>query len=74
MTTEEKVAESNARAVKRDFFGRVIKERPLMEGEQRKKVVENKGGDVGRIWVSFNEGFSNAVRKPVTVDELLRGL
>jgi chromosome transmission fidelity protein 18 len=43
-------------------------------GEGRKKVVENKGGDVGRIWVSFNEGYSNAVRKPITVDELLRGL
>jgi chromosome transmission fidelity protein 18 len=73
-TTEEKVAEANARAVKRDFFGRVIKEKPLLVGEGRKKVVENKGGDVGRIWVSFNEGYSNAVRKPITVDELLRGL
>jgi chromosome transmission fidelity protein 18 len=73
-TTEEKVAEANARAVKRDFFGRVIKEKPLLVGEGRKKVVENKGGDVGRIWVSFNEGYSNAVRKPITIDELLRGL
>jgi chromosome transmission fidelity protein 18 len=73
-TTEEKVAEANARAVKRDFFGREIKEKPLLVGEGRKKVVENKGGDVGRIWVSFNEGYSNAVRKPITIDELLRGL
>ncbi|KAH7084347.1 hypothetical protein FB567DRAFT_528833 [Paraphoma chrysanthemicola] len=74
MTTEEKVAEANKRAVKRDFFGRVIKDKPLIEGEERVKKVENKGGDVGRIWVSFHEGFSNAVRKPVTIDELLRGL
>jgi chromosome transmission fidelity protein 18 len=73
-TTEEKVAEANARAVKRDFFGRVVVERPLLAGEERKKKVENKGGDEGRIWVSFNEGYSNAVRKPVTIDELLRGL
>lgn len=73
-TTEEKVAEANARAVKRDFFGRVIKEKPLLEGEERKKKVENQGGDEGRIWVSFNEGYSNAVRKPITIDELLRGL
>jgi chromosome transmission fidelity protein 18 len=72
-TTEEKAAEANRRAVKRDFFGRVVVEKPLLEGEVRKKV-ENKGGDEGRIWVSFNEGYSNAVRKPVTVDELLRGL
>jgi chromosome transmission fidelity protein 18 len=73
-TTEEKVAEANARAVKRDFFGRVVVERPLLAGEERKTKVENKGGDEGRIWVSFNEGYSNAVRKPVTIDELLRGL
>jgi chromosome transmission fidelity protein 18 len=71
-TTEEKAAEANKRAVKRDFFGRVVVEKPLLEGEVRKKL--NKGGDEGRIWVSFNEGYSNAVRKPVTVDELLRGL
>lgn len=73
-TTEEKFAEANARAVKRDFFGRVIKEKPMPEGVQQKKKAENKGGDEGRIWVSFNEGYSNAVRKPITVDELLRGL
>jgi chromosome transmission fidelity protein 18 len=71
-TTEQKVAEANARAVKRDFFGRVIKEKPLVVGA--KKKVENVGGDVGRIWVSFNEGYSNAVRKLVTLDELMRGL
>lgn len=71
-TTEERVAAANARAVKRDFFGRVIVEKPLLEGQLKKR--ENKGGDEGRIWVSFNEGYSNAVRKPVTIDELLRGL
>lgn len=27
----------------------------------------------GRIWVNFNEGFSNAVRKPITLKELLDG-
>ncbi|KAH7359792.1 chromosome transmission fidelity protein 18 [Pyrenochaeta sp. MPI-SDFR-AT-0127] len=73
-TTEEKVAEANLKAVKRDFFGRVIKDIPLKEGERRKKKVENVGGDEGRIWVSFHEGFSNAVRKPVTIDDILRGL
>lgn len=36
-TTEEKAAEANERAVKRDFFGRVVTEKPLREGEERKK-------------------------------------
>jgi chromosome transmission fidelity protein 18 len=71
-SVQEKAAEADKKAVKRDFFGRVVVEKPLAEGE--KKKVENKGGDVGRIWVSFNEGYSNAVRKPITIDELLRGL
>lgn len=61
--------------VKRDFFGRVIKTPVPPAGTvvvARKK--EDKGFDQGRIWVSFHEGFSNAVRKPVTIDELMRGL
>ncbi|KAF2127529.1 chromosome transmission fidelity protein 18 [Dothidotthia symphoricarpi CBS 119687] len=70
--------EASRRAVKRDFFGRVIKEWEVgqAESEKEKKArqAEEKKGDHGRIWVSFNEGFSNAVRKPVTIDELLRGL
>ncbi len=73
-TTEEKVAEANKRAIKRDFFGRVVKELPPKEGQVPEKKAENVGGDVGRIWVSFHEGFSNAVRKPVTIGDILRGL
>ncbi|KAG9248451.1 hypothetical protein BJ878DRAFT_487904 [Calycina marina] len=65
-------------ASKKDFFGRVIKETgtPLQEidsnaneGKGRRK--NSKGS---KVWVSFHEGFSNAVRKPITIDELLRGL
>jgi chromosome transmission fidelity protein 18 len=64
---------------KKDFFGRVLKEMPLMEidgneGEGRKERVKQKGKDDNKVWVSFHEGFSNAVRKPITVEELLRGL
>ncbi|ORY11050.1 hypothetical protein BCR34DRAFT_565886 [Clohesyomyces aquaticus] len=62
--------------MKRDFFGRVIKVAPLKEGEKAqltKKEVEKRNHDA-RIWVSFHEGFSNAVRKPITLDELMRGL
>lgn len=64
--------------VKKDFFGRVVRDvRPLMEidgnadtdGKKGKKGKE----DV-KVWVSYHEGFSNAVRKPITVEELLRGL
>lgn len=70
-----KAAAANDKAVKRDFFGRVIQAKPEVEGERRKvvkKVAES--SDEGRIWVSFHEGFSNAVRKPITIDELMRGL
>lgn len=67
-----KLDEANKKAVKRDFFGRVIKEKPLLEGEVRKKTKQE--GDEERIWVSFHEGYSNAVRKPITIDDLFRGL
>ncbi|KAH6629383.1 hypothetical protein C7974DRAFT_359114 [Boeremia exigua] len=68
----KKLDAANKQAVKRDFFGRVIKEKPLLEGEVRQKTKLE--GDEDRIWVSFHEGFSNAVRKPITIDELFRGL
>lgn len=32
------------------------------------------GAEGSRTWVSFNEGFSNAVRKPITMSDLLNGL
>ncbi|KAF2996852.1 hypothetical protein E8E13_003985 [Curvularia kusanoi] len=74
--TEQNVAQrledANKKAVKRDFFGRVIKDKPLVKGEVRKKTRQEDEED--RIWVSFHEGFSNAVRKPITIDELFRGL
>ncbi|KAF2199193.1 P-loop containing nucleoside triphosphate hydrolase protein [Delitschia confertaspora ATCC 74209] len=61
--------------VKRDFFGRVLKVTPVVSGEVSKTKEAEKGRqDEGRIWVSFHEGFSNAVRKPITIDELMRGL
>ena len=60
-----------ALGVKRDFFGRVIKEtRPPSAGTSS----ENKPGpvvDAPRVWVHFSEGYSNAVRKPLTLKELL---
>jgi len=60
---------------KRDFFGRIINEsRPRSAGNaaapDMAKVLSR---DEGRVWVSFHEGFSNAVRKPITLKELLDG-
>lgn len=64
--------------VKRDFFGRVLENRvkggkdgDVGDGENRgsgKKKEEKK------VWVTFHEGFSNAVKKPITTAELMRGL
>lgn len=66
-------------AAKRDFFGRIINEArpPSKDGstegdssEQQESGEEEKGR---KVWVSFHEGFSNAVRKPITLEELMRG-
>ncbi|KAK4901054.1 hypothetical protein LTR28_001356 [Elasticomyces elasticus] len=42
--------------------------------QQQQEEEEEGGGGVGRVWVSFHEGFSNAVRKPLTLAELMRGV
>lgn len=63
--------------VKRDFFGRVIEEaRSLQEidGNAEGPRTKADGRSDNKVWVSFHEGFSNAVRKPITIEELLRGL
>lgn len=75
-------AEERVLGAKKDFFGRVVKEDvfPLKEIDGnadsdvkgKKKLKDGKGDN--KVWVSFHEGYSNAVRKPITIDELLRGL
>ena len=68
----EEATSKDSRA-RRDFFGRVISDyRPKSSGkgsgvQTAKKEVQ----DEGRVWVSFHEGFSNAVRKPITLRELM---
>lgn len=58
---------------KRDFFGRIVNEaRPGSAG----KGNESAGGKAvkkaeERVWVSFHEGYSNAVRKPISLKEFL---
>ena len=58
---------------KRDFFGRIISDvRPVSAGG--KSIPENMKASVDmepRVWISFHEGYSNAVRKPLTLKELL---
>lgn len=63
--------------VKKDFFGRVVREVVPMtpvEIEKRRKEKEREDEEQEQAWVSFHEGFSNAVRKPITLSELLSGL
>ena len=62
--------------VKRDFFGRPVevpkpgssREREMEREKQKKASVEE------RVWVTYHEGYSNAVRKPITLAELMKDL
>lgn len=68
-------AKAAAGLVKRDFFGRVIREPtpPPTDSEESRKLSEaNKAGR--KVWVTYHDGFSNAVRKPISMGELLAGL
>lgn len=74
-------AEETVLGAKRDFFGRVVREEilPLQEidGNAQADGSIKKGNQDkkdNKVWVSFHEGYSNAVRKPITIAELLRGL
>lgn len=64
---------------KKDFFGRVINDEPKTDSDPGGKVAKAKGssglGDKEtKVWVSYHEGFSNAVRKGISMHELLSGL
>lgn len=67
---------------KRDFFGRIINESRHnaldgnKDGEETVKESLISGSDhvVNNVWVTFHEGFSNAVRKPITLEDLMRGI
>ena len=61
---------------KRDFFGRIIVEEPTRPGSRAGAAQQREDGkeqEKKKVWVSFHEGFSNAVRKPITLEELMRG-
>ncbi|KAI0974624.1 hypothetical protein F4678DRAFT_383264 [Xylaria arbuscula] len=66
---------------RKDFFGRVIQAavRPLSALDENstdnRKTSGNALGKVEtKVWVTYHEGMNNAVRKPIALDELLRGL
>lgn len=63
--------------VKRDFFGRVIQERTpaSTDSGDGSQPLQNETSKAGRrVWVTYHDGFSNAVRKPISMGELLAGL
>jgi chromosome transmission fidelity protein 18 len=65
-------------SVKRDFFGRVIVERPLSETDGnaaggKKRRRDEKSGQGAKVWVTYHEGLNNAVRKPISLEEFMRG-
>ncbi|KAI5302016.1 hypothetical protein KEM56_001130 [Ascosphaera pollenicola] len=66
---------------KKDFFGRVISEQDItksQEEERKQKAADEakNGGKTGltHAWIKYHDGFSNAVRKRITMQELLAGL
>ncbi|KAG9607039.1 P-loop containing nucleoside triphosphate hydrolase protein, partial [Aureobasidium melanogenum] len=72
------LSREDSKKLKRDFFGRVIAEEKQEEegdgegeAKNKKQKTEDTGGDKERVWVTFHEGYSNAVRKPVSLKELL---
>lgn len=75
--TDEKA--SKPTAVKRDFFGRIIRNSAfLRDGGQSNGLMPQvrltlHSEQDREVWISFHEGFSNAVRKPITLKELIKG-
>lgn len=53
----------------RDFFGRVIQKKAVPN--EQKAVEEKKDTFTKEIWFHFKEGFSNAVRRNVKIQDLL---
>ncbi|EED15598.1 sister chromatid cohesion factor (Chl12), putative [Talaromyces stipitatus ATCC 10500] len=77
-----KLGGPDAAGVKRDFFGRIIRNNetaPASTTSNKARQPAHKRNSSGndhdrKVWVTFHEGFSNAVRKPITIAELLSEL
>lgn len=77
-TSDETAAAKAIRdaAVKRDFFGRLV-EQPVPQPNDPNTAdswVDESSKAGRKVWVTFHEGFSNAVRKPISLGELMAGL
>ena len=67
------VGDKSAAKVKRDFFGRIIKETaPLKERDMNRGSASS--GSKVRVWVKYNEGLNNAVRRPITLNDFMKAL
>lgn len=68
--------DENPLKIKKDFFGRVLSDKsdPFQEMDGNGQKIPSAEDIESKVWVTFHEGFSNAVRKPITLEELLRGL
>ena len=66
--------QAKAPGVKRDFFGRVLATVPVPRSDSSGARKQTGGSGKARIWVSYHEGFSNAVKKPIGLKTLLDSL
>ena len=74
MSMASERTKSNVAPTRRDFFGRIVNDvQPLSVSNDGSLEKYLKVGCDNNVWVSFHEGFSNAVRKPITLEELMRG-
>ena len=44
----------------------------LGETDGNKGGKNGDGGHAGEVWVTYNEGLNEAVRKPITLEEFMR--
>ncbi|KAF9895018.1 hypothetical protein FE257_004645 [Aspergillus nanangensis] len=64
----------DAPGVKRDFFGRIMQEPTPQAETSAENAAQSEASKAGRkAWVTYHDGYSNAVRKPISMDELLAG-
>ncbi|PKX90676.1 putative sister chromatid cohesion factor (Chl12) [Aspergillus novofumigatus IBT 16806] len=71
----KKNAIRNAPGIKRDFFGRILQEPEPLPQSSDGSPVQNEASKAGRkVWITYHDGFSNAVRKTISMNELMAGL
>lgn len=76
------VGGGKAKGVKRDFFGRPLAVATTTDAENENTIAgqtnansrRKSNAEEGKVWLTYHEGYSKAVRKPITLTELLSGL